>query len=133
MAAPSFIFPPLSDRFQTFAKVSFGVVSMRLHVSGPIKGGLPLITWQAGTHMDTADWRKLRFAVQLIACARDIEDDAAVMAVASYPRCAAVLDAALGAVVNAVRPVASIAPQAGGAQAGQRLVARPDGAAGAQS
>lgn len=92
-----FIFPDLPPRFETSCRAVFGGAQINLRVMGPLKAGVPLMTWQGGSPMDSDAYRFLRICVELIAKAREMGDAEAIAVLALYPRIAAILDAALSA------------------------------------
>jgi hypothetical protein len=90
-----FAFPDLPQRFETSARAVFGGAHINLRVMGPLKAGVPLITYQGGGPIDSDAYRFLRICTGLISAARDMDDPKAIAALALYPRVAAILDAAL--------------------------------------
>ena len=100
MTARLFVFPDLPARFECGAKVVYGPAQINLRVNGPLKGGIPLMTWQGGHPMDSHAWRALRLCVEMLRVARDMDDAAVINALAAYPRIAAILDAVLVAVAR---------------------------------
>jgi hypothetical protein len=93
-----FAFPDLPPRFETSARAVFGPAHINLRVMGPLKAGVPLITYQGGAPIDSDAYRFLRICTGLISAAREMDDPNAIAALAMYPRTAAILDAALVAV-----------------------------------
>jgi hypothetical protein len=93
-----FSFPDLPQRFETSARAVFGGAHINLRVMGPLKAGVPLITYQGGAPLDSDGYRALRICTGLISAARDMDDPQAIAVLAMYPRVAAILDAALVAV-----------------------------------
>lgn len=90
-----FSFPDLPQRFETSARAVFGAAHINLRVMGPLRAGVPLITYQGGAPLDSDGYRMLRICCGLISAARDMDDPEAIAVLALYPRVAAILDAAL--------------------------------------
>jgi hypothetical protein len=103
-----FAFPDLPQRFETSARCTFGAAYINLRVMGPLKAGVPLITYQGGAPLDSDGYRDLRICTGLISAARDLGDPQAIAALAMYPRIAAILDAALAAVSRDAALVSAI-------------------------
>jgi hypothetical protein len=112
--------------FDAPCAASFGGARIHIRITGPLKAGLPRLSWQGGHPMDSSAWRRLRLSLELLDKARELEDPELIAHLATYPVMAALVDAITTTVARetgitlalskaAYRPSACLRPDGGAA------------------